>query len=90
MLYEYNSRDTIAKCQFIIIKRVTRVCNIFRKQDDVEEEENPGKYVKRPSIQDNQMFQRAVLNTIGSRASIRASVRASIRSRRGENNDNIA
>ncbi|XP_026322546.1 organic cation transporter-like protein [Hyposmocoma kahamanoa] len=61
-----------------------------RKQEDPEEEENPGKYTKRPSIQDTQAFQRAVLSTIGSRASIRASVRASNRSRRGENKEDIA
>lgn len=91
--------DTIAKRNFrayhiffiSIKKRDSRIFYISRKHEDPEEEEeNPGKYTKRPSIQDNQAFQRAVLNSIGSRASIRASVRASARSRRGENKDDVA
>ncbi|XP_053621967.1 organic cation transporter protein-like [Plodia interpunctella] len=64
------------------------------KQED--EVENPGRYVKRASIADQDHFLRAMPSAIGSRASIRASIRASARSNRpgkgemsGERTENV-
>ncbi|XP_075988669.1 organic cation transporter protein-like [Anticarsia gemmatalis] len=62
-----------------------------RKKVEDDDEENPGKYTKRPSVSttEPQEFVRAVPSAIGSRASIRASIRASTRAstrRREEKN----
>ncbi|XP_052749087.1 organic cation transporter protein-like [Galleria mellonella] len=51
-----------------------------------EDEENPGRYIKRHSISsrnESDNFVRAAPSAIGSRASIRASIRASVRTRSG-------
>ncbi|CAB3257392.1 unnamed protein product [Arctia plantaginis] len=64
----------------------------FSRKTVEEDEENPGRYTKRPSLSATnapQEFIRAAPSAIGSRASVRASIRASTRRRDSHKDRNV-